>query len=282
MHKSQVDLVQKCCNATHKGEFMSEMMPDLEFLQRLAATAATESLRYFRVNTAIENKYQVGFDPVTEGDKRAEAAIRSILEKEFPEHGILGEEYGPTNIDRSHVWVIDPIDGTRAFIAGLPVWGTLVGLKVDGHARMGFIHQPYTGELYVADGSGSLLIDRQGNQQKLETRKPCALSDAIMFTTSPKLYAGRELPAFERLERRVKLSRYGTDCYGAAMVASGYADIWIEPDIQSYDIVGIIPVIEQAGGIVTKIDGGRAEDGGTIIACGSPELHAEAIAVFNG
>lgn len=261
---------------------MSNMTPDLAFLKRLAAAAATESLNYFRVDATIENKYQVGFDPVTEGDKRAEAAIRAILEMEFPEHGILGEEYGALNADRSHVWVIDPIDGTRAFIAGLPVWGTLVGLKVDGHARMGFIHQPYTGELYVADGTGALLIDREGNEQKLQTRKGCALKDAILFTTSPKLYAGSESAAFERLEERVKLSRYGTDCYGAAMVASGYADIWIEPDIQSYDIVGIIPVIEQAGGIVTRIDGERPEDGGTIIACGSPELHAEAIAVFKG
>ena len=261
---------------------MSNMMPDLAFLQRLAAAAAAESLKYFRADATIENKYKIGFDPVTEGDKRAEAAIRAILETEFPEHGILGEEYGATNIDRSHVWVIDPIDGTRAFIAGLPVWGTLVGLKVDGHARMGFIHQPYTGELYVADGAGALLIDREGNEQKLETRKNCTLSNAILFTTSPKLFSGEEHSAFERLESQVKLSRYGTDCYGAAMVAAGHADIWIDSGLQPYDIVGIIPVIEQAGGIVTTIDGGRPEDGGTIIACGSSALHSEAIAAFNG
>ncbi len=261
---------------------MSNVMPDLAFLKRLAAASGSVSLRYFRANTTIDNKYQVGFDPVTEGDRQAEAALRAIIEAEFPEHGILGEEYGAKNVDRTHVWVIDPIDGTRAFIAGLPVWGTLVGLKVDGHARMGFIHQPYTGELYVADGVRSLLIDRDGNEQILETRKGCTLKDAIMFTTSPKLYAESELPAFERLEERVKLSRYGTDCYGAAMVAAGHADIWIESGLQPYDIVGIIPVIEQAGGIVTKIDGGRPEDGGTIIASGSPELHAEAIAAFSG
>jgi len=261
---------------------MSNVMPDLAFLKRLADAAATESLRYFRADLDIENKYQVGFDPVTEGDKRAEAAIRAILEEEFPDHGILGEEYGATNTDRSHVWVIDPIDGTRAFIAGLPVWGTLVGLKVDGHARMGFIHQPYTGEFYVADGAGASLIDREGRQRKLATRKNCALADAILFTTSPKLYSGQEQPAFERLENQVKLSRYGTDCYAAALVAAGHADIWIDPDLQPYDIVGIIPVIEQAGGIVTTIDGGRPEDGGTVIAAGSKELHAQAIAAFKG
>lgn len=261
---------------------MSNIMPDLAFLKRLAAAAAEQSLRYFRADMDVENKYQVGFDPVTEGDKRAEAAIRAILEAEFPEHGILGEEYGAKNTDRSHVWVIDPIDGTRAFIAGLPVWGTLVGLKVDGHARMGFIHQPYTGELYVADGSGARLIDREGKEQLLATRKNCTLKDAILFTTSPKLYSEQEQPAFERLENQVKLSRYGTDCYGAALVAAGNADIWIESGLQPYDIVGIVPVIEQAGGIVTTINGDRPEDGGTIIACGSRELHAEAIAAFKG
>ena len=261
---------------------MSNSMPDLTFLRRLADAAAVEAMRYFRADMDIENKFQIGFDPVTEGDKRAEAAIRSILEAEFPEHGILGEEYGALNTDRSHVWVIDPIDGTRAFIAGLPVWGTLVGLKVDGHARMGFINQPYMGELFVADGDGAFLITRDGNQQQLRTRKNCALMDAILFTTSPKLFTGDEHAAIERLESQVKLSRYGTDCYGAALVAAGYADIWIEAGLQPYDIVGIVPVIEQAGGIVTTINGDRPEDGGTIIACGSSDLHSEAIAVFKG
>ncbi|MEM8541263.1 MAG: inositol monophosphatase family protein, partial [Pseudomonadota bacterium] len=147
---------------------------------------------------------------------------------------------------------------------------------------IGFINQPYTGELFVADGNGAFLIARDGNQQRLRTRKNCALKDAILFTTSPKLFTGDEHAAIERLESQVKLSRYGTDCYGAALVAAGYADIWIEAGLQPYDIVGIVPLIEQAGGIVTTINGDRPEDGGTIIACGSSELHSEAIAAFNG
>lgn len=259
---------------------MSNELPDLAFLKRLAEAASVESLRYFRAGSAVENKFQVGFDPVTEGDKRAEAAIRAIIESEYPEHGILGEEFGAINTDRRHVWVIDPIDGTRAFISGLPVWGVLIGLKIDGHARMGFIHQPYTGELYVADGEKSWLIDRSGEMVVIQTRKDCQLEDAILFTTSPKLYAAEDVASFDRLESKVKLSRYGTDCYGAAMLASGHADIWIEPGLQPYDIVGIIPVIEQAGGIVTAIDGGRPEEGGTIIAAGSEALYQQALAVF--
>lgn len=261
---------------------MSERLPDLAFLKRLAEAAAVETLKYFRTGSAVENKFDVGFDPVTEGDKRAEAAIRAILDAEYPDHGIIGEEYGVKNADRDHVWVIDPIDGTRAFIAGVPVWGTLVGLKADGRARMGFIQQPYLGELYVADGSASYLINKKGDQAKLQTRTHRRLEDAIMFTTAPPLYKGKEHEGYERLERAAKLARYGTDCYGAAMVAAGHADIWIEPDLQTYDIVGVIPVIEQAGGVVTRIDGGRAEEGGTIIAAGSKALHEEAIAVFLG
>ena len=261
---------------------MTERQPDLGFLRRLADAAAVETLRYFRTGSTVENKFDVGFDPVTEGDKGAEAAIRAILDAEYPEHGIIGEEFGIKNADRTHVWVIDPIDGTRAFIAGVPVWGTLVGLKVNGHARMGFIHQPYLGELYVADGTASYLIKEKGGQAHLQTRTQCKLEDAIVFTTAPSLYEGKEREGFERLERTARLARYGTDCYGAAMVAAGHADIWIEPGLQTYDIVGVIPVIEQAGGVVTRIDGGRAEDGGTIIASGSKALHEEAVGVFLG
>ncbi|KAG1651725.1 Bifunctional phosphatase IMPL2, chloroplastic [Nymphon striatum] len=194
---------------------------DLAFLERLANAAAEQTLQFFRAEMDVENKFDIGFDPVTEGDKRAEKAIRAIIEECFPDHGILGEEYGAKNIDRSHVWVIDPIDGTRAFIAGVPVWGTLMA------------------------------VDGSGKQKILETSNKVTVADAIMFTTSPKLYEGKQRDAFDRLEDTVKLCRYGTDCYGAAMVAAGHADIWIEPGLQPYDVVGIIPVIEQAGGIIT-------------------------------
>lgn len=261
---------------------MSENLPDLTFLERLADVAARESLAWFRTDNGVENKLADGFDPVTEGDKRTEAALRAQISDSFPGHGILGEEYGGHALDSDCIWVIDPIDGTRAFISGVPVWGNLVGLKVNGRAHCGFIQQPYTGELFVADGNQALLIEQGDERSVLSTRKGIDLSQAIGFTTDPALYVGDAARGFERVQSQAKLMRFGTDCYGAAMVARGLADFWIEPDIQSYDVMGIIPVIEQAGGMISTIDGARAEDGGTIIAAGSAELHAQIMAVFNG
>ncbi|MDZ7823159.1 MAG: histidinol-phosphatase [Ahrensia sp.] len=259
---------------------MSVDIPDILFMRRLAEAAAQETMRYFRSKLAIDNKFKVGFDPVTEGDRRAEAAIRAILDKEFPNHGILGEEYGAKNTDRSHVWVIDPIDGTRAYLAGVPVWGTLVGLMVEGHAKYGFLDQPYTGEFYVADGRQTYLIERGKLAKIISTRKNVALKDSVIFTTSPFLFKGVERAGIDRLEAKCRLMRYGTDCYGAAMVASGHADIFIESGLQPYDVVALIPLIEQAGGVITRSDGSPAEKGGTIIAAGSRELHEEALQVF--
>ncbi|KPB00446.1 histidinol-phosphatase [Ahrensia marina] len=257
-------------------------MANVNDLKRLADAASVQTLKYFRSNLNVDNKYEDGFDPVTAGDREAEAAIRHILDADFPDHGILGEEYGAKNLEARHVWVIDPIDGTRAFISGLPVWGTLVGLMEDGVAKKGFMHQPYTDELYIADGEQSWLIEKGGEPQKLATRQSATLQDATVFTTSPALYSGAEAEGFKRLEDRTKLARYGTDCYGAVMVASGYADIFIEPGLQPYDIVALIPIIEQAGGVVTTVDGARAEQGGTIIAAGSKALHEEALQAFWG
>lgn len=257
-------------------------MSNINDLKRLADAASAQTLKYFRSNLSVDNKYQVGFDPVTAGDREAEAAIRRILDADFPDHGILGEEYGAKNLDARFVWVIDPIDGTRAFISGLPVWGTLVGLMENGIAQSGFMHQPYTDELYVADGGQSWLIEKGGAPKKLATRQNVELQNATLFTTSPALYEGAEAEGFKRLESRTKLARYGTDCYGAVMVASGYADIFIEPGLQPYDIVALIPIIEQAGGVVTTVEGGRAESGGTILAAGSKALHEEALQAFWG
>ncbi|MDZ7823139.1 MAG: inositol monophosphatase family protein [Ahrensia sp.] len=262
---------------------MSVDSPDILFLRRLADAAAQETMKYFRSNLAVDNKYKVGFDPVTEGDRRAEAAIRAILDAECPNHGILGEEFGAKNTDKKCVWVIDPIDGTRAYLAGVPVWGTLVGLMVDGHAKYGFLDQPYTREFYVADGKQTYLIEADRPAKILSTRQTAALKDAIIFTTSPFLFKGLEREGIDRLEAKCKLMRYGTDCYGAAMVASGHADIFIESGLKPYDIAALIPLIEQAGGIISRVDGKRPEEGGTHIGGGFEEaLYEEALHVFLG
>lgn len=256
-------------------------LPDVAFLQRLAATAAAETLPLFRSASLIENKDQGGFDPVTAADKQAEAAIRAVIEDVYPDHGIIGEEYGTVRATASHVWIIDPIDGTRAFISGLPVWGTLVGLRVDGRSKAGFMSQPYTGELFVADGEASMLLRDGQAPVELATRKHHAVEEATLFTTTPALFKDAKRTAYDRLESRVRLPRYGCDCYAFAMLAAGFADIVIEAGLQTYDIAALIPLIELAGGVVTTWDGGNAVDGGDVIAAATPALHAAALDILN-
>jgi histidinol phosphatase-like enzyme (inositol monophosphatase family) len=253
-----------------------------DFLRKIARAAAAETLPRFRSQGAVSNKEAGGFDPVTEADQEAERVIRGLIRAEYPDHGILGEEHGAENVSSRHRWIIDPIDGTRAFISGIPVWGTLVGLTVDGRAEAGMMSQPFTGELFYATGSGSF-YEGPGGDRRLSTRKTARLSDSIFFTTTPALFKGEAMRAkFGRLEASVRLSRYGTDCYAFAMIAAGQVDVVADPGLKSYDIAALIPIIEQAGGVVTTFDGGRAEGGGDIIAAATPELHAAALAVLAG
>ncbi len=257
------------------------MIISADFLRRLAAAAAAETLPRFRSQGAIGNKLASGFDPVTEADQEAERAIRALIAAEYPDHGILGEEHGAENASSRHQWIIDPIDGTRAFISGIPVWGTLVGLTVDGEAQAGFMSQPFTGEFFYATGSEAM-YEGPGGARPLQTRKTTALSDAILFTTTPALFKGEARAVYDRLETKVQLSRYGTDCYAFAMIAAGQVDVVADPGLQSYDIAALIPLIEQAGGVVTTFDGGPAEEGGDILAAATPELHEAARAVLAG
>lgn len=250
-----------------------------QFLKRLAAAAAAETLPRFRRRGLVDNKLGSGFDPVTEADREAERAIRALIEAEHPDHGILGEEHGAANPHARHIWVIDPIDGTRAFISGLPVWGTLIGLTSDGDAVAGAMSQPFTGELFWADETGAH-YEGPGGPHPLETRKGLRLADATLFTTTPALFAGPMRALYDRLELAVRLPRYGTDCYAYAMLAAGHADLVVEPGLHPYDIVALIPIIEKAGGVVTTLDGGPAERGGDIIAAATPALHEEALEVW--
>lgn len=252
------------------------MIVTAELLRRIAAVAAVETLPRFRAEGAVANKKEAGFDPVTEADREAERAIRALILKEFPDHGILGEEHGIENAASRHVWVIDPIDGTRAFISGLPVWGTLVGLTIDGDAVAGLMSQPFTGELFYATESVSH-YEGPGGPRILKTRKTTKLADATLFTTTPALFVGDKRALYDSLENAVRLARYGTDCYAFAMVAAGHADIVADPGLQPYDIVALIPIIEKAGGVVTTFDGRPAENGGDILAAATPELHEAAM-----
>ena len=256
------------------------MLPDRKFFDRLAETAAKQTLPRFRAGGAIVNKEVGGFDPVTEGDRAAEVAIRHLIETTYPGHGILGEEHGNVGLDREFVWVIDPIDGTRAFISGLPVWGTLIGLYRNGKAIMGLVDQPFIGERYFSD-TKTATYDGPGGSHVLKTRDCGGLANATLFTTSPHLFVGKEEAKYKAVESKARLFRYGCDCYAYMLLAGGHIDVVVETVLKPYDVGGIIPIIERAGGVMTTWDGGRPEMGGSIIAAATPQLHEEVMAILS-
>ncbi|CAD7040799.1 histidinol-phosphatase [Pseudorhizobium endolithicum] len=257
------------------------MRPDRAFFYALADAAKAETLPRFRTGAYVTNKLEGGFDPVTEGDQAAESAIRALIEQRFPDHGILGEEHENIGLDRENIWVIDPIDGTRAFISGVPVWGTLIGFQSGGRSVMGLMDQPFTGERYFADGERSWYSGPDGERQ-IRTRACERLSQAILFTTSPHIFTGQDAERYRAVERHVRLFRYGTDCYAYALLASGHVDLVIENSLKPYDVGALIPLIEHAGGVITTWDGGRPEGGGNIVAAGSRALHEQAMSILNG
>ncbi len=260
------------------------MTVKVEFFRRIAEAAAAETLPRFRQAGDVANKVDGGFDPVTEADREAEQAIRALIRAEYPDHGILGEEFGAENASNDHVWIIDPIDGTRSFISGIPLWGTLVGLTKRGDAIAGMMAQPFTGELFYAIGGKAWYEGPHGAKaeaRRLTTRKTTSLGDATLCTTTPALFQGDRRVAYDRLEKAVRLPRYGTDCYAYVMLAAGNIDLVVEVGLQSYDVAALIPIVEAAGGVMTEWNGGPAEEGGGIVAAATPELHAAAMDVLH-
>ncbi|MCC4588020.1 histidinol-phosphatase [Xanthomonas sp. NCPPB 1067] len=246
--------------------------PESDFLHRLADLADAQTLPRFRRPIGVDTKYKEGdrFDPVTDADRSAEAAMRSLIRERFPDHAILGEEYGAEG-ESDYCWVLDPIDGTKPYLCGIPVWGSLIGLTHGGVAVRGMMSQPFTGERFWADADAAW--HRRGSAvERLHTRQ-VALNEAILHTTSPQGYHGALAAGFDRLKDHVRMTRYGGECYAMVMVAAGHIDIALEPSLQAYDIVALIPIIERAGGVVTRVDGGRPEVGGPVLISGSPALH---------
>lgn len=241
----------------------------------LADAAGKAILKHFRKPMAVDNKaHGAAFDPVTEADRAGERAIRRRLAALHPGHAILGEEMGHTATVSPYTWVIDPIDGTRAFITGMPLWGTLIGVTCEGRAEIGVMDQPYTRERVWSAPKGTLWRSVDGRTRRVATAPCRRLEDARFTTTSPDLFAtGAEQAAFARLKAGARLTRFGGDCYGYCLLAAGHIDIIVEAGLQAYDVMALIPIIERAGGVITTWEGGRAEGGGRIIACGDPRLH---------
>jgi myo-inositol-1(or 4)-monophosphatase len=207
--------------------------------------------------------------------------MRALIRQSFPKHGIIGEEFGAERGDAEYVWVLDPIDGTKSFICGMPAWGTLIALTRMGEPVYGLMHQPFVGERFSGDGASARYRGPAG-ERALVSRACASLADAVLFTTSPLLMNAADRALFQKVEEQVRLSRYGGDCYAYCMVAAGHIDLVIETEIKPYDIAALIPIIAGAGGVITTWDGGTAEKGGRIIAAGDARVHAAAMALLAG
>lgn len=250
------------------------------FIDRLATASGETILPYFRTSLGIEDKKsKQGFDPVTEADRGAEAVMRRMIKASFPQHGIVGEEFGNEREDADYVWVLDPIDGTKSFISGFPIWGTLIALMHRGQPVYGMMHQPYIGERFTGDNR-SATYRGSGGQRTLSVRRCESLSDATLFTTSPLLMNEADRAAFTRVQDQVRLARFGGDCYSYCMLAAGHVDLVIETELKPYDIAALIPIITGAGGVITTWEGKPAQQGGRIVAAGDPRVHEQALKVL--
>lgn len=252
----------------------------IETAHALADAAEAAILPHFRrPGLMADTKDATGFDPVTIADRAAEEAMRAVLATRRPDDAILGEEAGPKRGTTGLTWVLDPIDGTRGFISGTPTWGVLIALNDASGPLYGLITQPYIGERFEG-GFGRATLTGPHSTAPLATRQTATLAEATLFTTFPEVGTSQDRAGFEAVRDRVRLTRYGMDCYAYALVAAGHADLVIEASLQSYDIAAPIAVITAAGGIVTDWQGGPAHHGGRALAAANPALHAEALALL--
>lgn len=248
---------------------------------RLADAARAITLPLFRSPAlGAENKAESGFDPVTRADREAEMAMRALLAELRPDDAILGEELGATPGRSGLTWVLDPVDGTRAFICGAPSWGTLIALMDETGPIYGLIDQPFTDERFEGGRDLAAQLTGRGPRRALAVRSHAALAEATLLTTFPELGTSAEAMAFQRVARQTRLVRYGLDCYAYALLAAGHVDLVIEAGLQSYDIAAPIAVITAAGGIVSDWQGGPAHGGGRVLAAASPALHHAALAAL--
>jgi myo-inositol-1(or 4)-monophosphatase len=250
------------------------------FVDKLATVSGETILPFFRTALSVRDKGEPGsFDPVTAADHAAEMTMRALIRRTFPGHGIVGEEFGEEHADAEYVWVLDPIDGTKSFISGMPAWGTLIGLMRFGEPVFGVMNQPFTGERFSGDG-GAAQYRGPAGKRELRVRSCAGLSEAVLFTTSPRLMNAADRAAFGTVEDAVRLSRYGGDCYAYCMLAAGHVDLVIETELKPYDVIPLVPIIAGAGGVITTWENGSPLAGGRIVAAGDRRVHAAAMAML--
>jgi myo-inositol-1(or 4)-monophosphatase len=258
-----------------------EVADALAFAQQAIQLAGEIALRYFRQPITVDNKCGDGrFDPVTRADREVEACLREALGHRFPDFGIIGEETGTAQGTVDINWVIDPIDGTKAFISGFPTWGVLLGLQQGEQVLAGLMYQPAIGELFYGSVAGAFLV-HNGKTSAIKTRQEVRLAEALLYCTHESMFSSdRNLMAFRRVSDQARLQRFGGDCYSYCMLALGQIDLVIEDTLQPYDIVPLIPIIESAGGVVTDALGRPPVSGGFVVAAANQELHKQVMSLL--
>ena len=264
----------------HRTTMMNVTENDISFAHQLADAAGAAIRPFFRKKIVVTDKGKAAFDPVTEADRGAERAIRALLKAERPADGILGEEYGEQTGTSGRTWVIDPVDGTRAFITGQTQWGTLIALCEEDRPVLGLFDQPVTGERFLGMDGRSMLIE--GGKKTTLTTRPCArLSEAVVMTTHPwEYFTPEEALAFRKVAAGARMSRFGGDCYAYGLLGMGFIDLVIESNLKPWDIDALIPIVEGAGGLVTDWQGNPCAQGGRVIAAGDRAVHAEVLKIL--
>jgi len=263
--------VYSVCSVHHSPTV--DLTPYRSFITELAHQSGAFIRPHFgRLDLAVETKSDAS--PVTLADRGAEELMRGLIAKKFPAHGIIGEELGSEHPDAEFVWVLDPIDGTKAFITGVPLWGTLIALLHHGQPVLGVIHQPVLGQLMIGDGTTTTLNDRP-----VRCRATTRLADATLLTSDTlNLAKYQNGPACDRLLAQAKLVRTWGDCYGYLLVASGWADVCLDPIMNPWDLAALVPIIRGAGGVITDWRGGAAYPAESTIASATPTLHTHVLA----
>ena len=249
----------------------------VELANALADAARPIAARYFRTPVEIDDK--TDNSPVTIADREAETAMRDLLTRHVPEHGVFGEEHGAVRTDAEYVWVLDPIDGTKAFITGLPIFGTLVALLHRGKPVLGIIDQPILKERWLGvDGQRSTF-----NGQPISVRACPSLAHAYMYSTAPIMFPGAYEAQHEKLTKKVKLFRWGGDCYAYGLLASGHVDLVVEASLKLYDFAALVPVVKGAGGLITDWRGKELDmnSDGSVLAAGDAKVHAESMGILD-
>ncbi len=249
----------------------------VQLANELADAARPIAARYFRTGVTVDDKSDLS--PVTIADREAETAMRELLTREVPDHGVFGEEHGAVRTDAEYVWVLDPIDGTKAFITGLPLFGTLIGLFHKGKPVLGIIDQPILQERWLGvDGERSTL-----NGKPISVRACAGIASAYMYSTAPSMFAGGHARPHQALTEKVKLFRWGGDCYAYGLLAAGHVDLVVEADLKLYDYAALIPVITGAGGVMTDWKGKALDmqSDGAVVAAGDPAVHRAALDILS-